>query len=187
MPVYMLLANYLTVLRVDGHREPVAGGAFGLWHQLHHVGAGARADGPGRQRVRISQLRRTVGGGCRSVGGRYWARAGNNPQRGPDRRRVGSCAFRARVGGVRGIGGVCGRDVCRVFGRERLAHLLVTSPEHSTVYSFPPAGQLAHAMWVAMLVSVCYGMVGCALAAIAGSPACGESSSGCSSCTDSHA
>ncbi len=51
-------------------------------------------------------------------------------------------------------------------GASELAHLVIGSPVPSTVYSFPPAGQLAHALWNAMLISVCYGMVGCALAAI---------------------
>jgi hypothetical protein len=58
-------------------------------------------------------------------------------------------------------------------GASELAHVLVASPVPSTVDSFPSAGQLAHAMWVAMLVSACYGMVGCALAAIARSAGAG--------------
>ncbi|MGH7106641.1 MAG: hypothetical protein ACREFT_09055, partial [Acetobacteraceae bacterium] len=58
-------------------------------------------------------------------------------------------------------------------GASELARVLVANPVPSTVDSLPSTGQLAHAMWVAMLISVCYGMLGCALAAIARSAGTG--------------
>ncbi len=58
-------------------------------------------------------------------------------------------------------------------GASELTHVALGTPLPSTVFSFQPAGQLVHAIWIAMLISVCYGMIGCALAAIVRSPGTG--------------
>ncbi len=170
MPAYMLLANYLLyyVMTVTASPLQVRPSAYGISYTMSVLE-------PGQIVQVVSQYGYlNFGAPLAVVAGALVV--GTGLERGTTRSAALTGAGWVRVLLAQGLA-VCAVLVVSVVltfavsaCASELAHVLVASPVPSTVDSFPPAGQLAHAMWVAMLVSICYGMVGCALAAITRSP-----------------
>jgi ABC-2 type transport system permease protein len=170
MPVYLLLCTYLPfyLMTVTASPEQVQPSAYGVSWTVSVLAPG--------QMVRVvSELGYgTFGPVLALVLGALVV--GTGFERGTTRFAALTGAGWLRVLLAQGVA-VCAVLVVSVLatygvaaGSGELAHVALGSPVPSTVYSLPPAGQLAHGMWVAMLICVCYGMIGCALAAIVQSP-----------------
>jgi hypothetical protein len=166
MPVYILLSRYLLyyLLTVTANPEQVLPSAYGVSSTVAFLAPG--------------QLIQVVGEFGYQTFGPVLALVlgalvvGSGLERGTTRSAALTGAGWWRVLLAQGLA-VCTLLAVSVVatygvsaGASELAHLALGTPVPSTVYAFPKAEQLAHAVWIAMLISVCYGMIGCALAAI---------------------